>query len=130
MSLRLDYALHGQGLVYDAGDAARRERGGDHADVAAGLGPLALSVGAADDEAAHAARYGPVYYLRLLAADEYGVRVGQRGSSKFCGRAMYSSPETLLTVQLSSLTSVPSSTLSRLKSGTSSTRFSAMVCMS
>ena len=52
------------------------------------------------------------------------------GSSKFCGREMYSSPETLLTVQLSSFTREPSSTLSRLKSGTSSTRFCAMVCMS
>ena len=52
------------------------------------------------------------------------------GSLKFWGRAMYSSPETLLTVQLSSLTSVPSSTLRRLNSGTSSMRFSAMVCMS
>ena len=42
-------ALHGQGLVYDAGDAAGGERGGDYAYVAARLGPLALERGAADD---------------------------------------------------------------------------------
>ena len=43
----------------------------------AGLRPLRADGGAADDDAAHAARYGALDDVRLVAADEDAVRVGE-----------------------------------------------------
>ena len=60
-------------------DAPRRERRGDYAGACGRVGPSRLYASAADDEAADAAGNGALDDLRLVAADEYGVRVRERG---------------------------------------------------
>ena len=70
-------AIHGQGLIDDAGDAAGAERGGDDDGVAADLGPRGLHIGAAEDDGADLGFNGVVHQLRLVAADQDRVRVGE-----------------------------------------------------